>query len=204
METKVIQFYSVVRLREEDDSRIEQWLKKRTDKYTLSDVQNEIPTLMAKKLLRYLTTPIQSASFISIMIDETTYQSNTEQVVTCFRWVEDDLEVHKDFIGLYETESTKALLTIIHDVLHMRLNMTITKLRGQCYDEASAMSGSKAGVAKLISDEEPLTIYTHCYGHSLNLACNDIIKQCPIIRNAFDTANEVTKLIKKSPRRDAI
>ena len=64
--------------------------------------------------------------------------------------------------------------------------------------------GCKAGVAKLILDEEPLAIYTHCYGHSLNLACNDTIKQCVIVRNAFDTANEITKLIKKSPRRDAI
>ena len=54
------------------------------------------------------------------------------------------------------------------------------------------MSGRKAGVAKLILDEEPRAIYTHCYGHSLNLACNDNTKQCPIIRNAFDTANELT------------
>ena len=62
----------------------------------------------------------------------------------------------------------------------------------------------QAGVAKLVLDEEPRAIYTHCYGHSLNLACNDTIKQCPIIRNACDTANEITTLIKKSPRRDAI
>ena len=74
-----------------------------------------------------------------------------------------------------------------------RLNISITKLRGQCYDGASAMSGCKAGVAKLILDEEPRVIYTHCYGHSLNLACNDTIKQCAIVRNAFDTANEKKK-----------
>ena len=30
-----------------------------------------------------------------------------------------------------------------------------------------------------------------------------LIKQCAIVRNAFDTANEITKLINKSPRRDA-
>ena len=42
----------------------------------------------------------------------------------------------KDSIGLYETESTEAiaLLTIIHDVLN-RLNISITKLKGQCYDD---------------------------------------------------------------------
>ncbi|KAL5514956.1 hypothetical protein EMCRGX_G000052 [Ephydatia muelleri] len=113
------------------------------------------------------------------MIDETTDESNKEQVVICFRWVDDELDVHEDFFGLYETESTEAiaLLTIIHDVL----SISIIKLRGQCYDGASAMSGCKAGVAKLILDEEPRAIYTHCFGHSLNLACNDTIKQCAIV-----------------------
>ena len=97
---------------------------------------------MAKKVLRDLTTPIQSAPFISIMIDETTDEANKEQMVICFRWVDDELDVHEDFIGLYETESTEAvaLLTIIHDALN-RLNISITKLRGQCYDGASEMSG---------------------------------------------------------------
>ena len=83
---------------------------------------------MAKMVLRDLTSSIQSAPFISIMIDETTDESNKEQVVIRFRWVDDELDVHEDFIGLYETES------IIHDVLN-RLNISITKLRGQCYDD---------------------------------------------------------------------
>ena len=89
---------------------------------------------MAKMVLRDLTSSIQSAPFI----EETTDESNKEQVVICFRWVDDELDVHEDCIGLYETESTEAiaLLTIIHDVLN-RLNISITKLRGQCYDGAS-------------------------------------------------------------------
>ena len=37
------------------------------------------------------------------------------------------------------------------------------------------MSGYKSGVATIIREEEPRAIYTHCYGHSLNLACNDIL-----------------------------
>ena len=35
------------------------------------------------------------------------------------------------------------------------------------------MSGTKNGVAKLISEEEPRAVFTHCYGHSLNLAVGD-------------------------------
>ena len=49
-------------------------------------------------------------------------------------------------------------------------------MRGQCYDGASTMSGIKNGVAKLFMDKEPSAIYTHCYGHVLNLATGDTIK----------------------------
>ncbi len=38
------------------------------------------------------------------------------------------------------------------------------------------MSGAKSGVAKRIQDEEKKAIYTHCYGHALNLACSDATK----------------------------
>ena len=41
-----------------------------------------------------------------IMIDETTYVSNQEQVVICFRWVDDALERHEEFIGLVSTRWT--------------------------------------------------------------------------------------------------
>ena len=114
------------------------------------------------------------------------------------------LEAHEEFIGLYQVESTAAemLLTIIHDVLQ-RFNISVSKLRGQCYDGASAMSGSR-GVANKLQQEEPRAIYTHCYGHSLNLACGDMIKKSKVKRDALDTAYEIVKLVKKSPRRAAM
>ena len=65
------------------------------------------------------------------------------------------------------------------------------------------MSGSRSGVATCILQEEPRALYTHCYGHSLNLACSDTIKECRLMRNALDVVQEITKLVKKSPRRDS-
>ena len=113
--------------------------------------------------------------------------------------------MHEDFVGLNVVESidSAALTAVIKDVL-VRMNLTLTKMRGQCYDGASCMSGLKSGVATRLSEEEPRAIYTHCYGHALNLACSDTIKQCMLMRDALDTTHEITKLIKKSPRRDAI
>ena len=64
------------------------------------------------------------------------------------------------------------------------------------------MKGPRSGVAKQLLDEEPRAIYTHCYGHSLNLAISDTIKGCKIMKDSLDFIFEVSKLVKFSPKRD--
>ena len=66
------------------------------------------------------------------------------------------------------------------------------------------MSGRRYGVAKQISELQPKAIFTHCYGHALNLAASDTIKQSKVMKDALDTTHEITKLIKYSPHREAI
>ena len=87
--------------------------------------------------------------------------------MVCFRWVSDDFEVHEDFLGMYVVDSihTQTLLGVVHDVIK-RLNLSVSKDRGQCYDRATAMSGSRAGVVKMIQDEEPTVMVIHSTLHA--------------------------------------
>ena len=64
------------------------------------------------------------------------------------------------------------------------------------------MTGSKSGVAKQIQEKESRAVLTHCYGHALNLAISDTIKQSKLCRDSMDTAFEVSKLIRFSPKRN--
>ena len=130
---------------------------------------------------------------------------NKEQFTICFRWIDSNLQDHEDFIGLYEVDNISAncLLYHIKDVL-LRMNLNLSKCRGQCYDGASNMSGIKNGVAAQISSEEKRAIYTHCYGHSLNLAVSDCIKKCKGYSNALDTAFEITKLVNFLPKKNLL
>ena len=82
------------------------------------------------------------------------------------------------------------------------MKLSLSNCHGQCYDGASTLSGPKKGVAKLFSDEQPKAIYTHCYGHALNLSAEDTIKRCKIMKNALDIVFEVSKLIKYSPKKN--
>jgi hypothetical protein len=198
-------FMQLLRLRAEDDSRITDWIEKKTDKYTSPEMQNELIKTMALQVLRKIVVSISATPFFTIMIDETTDVANKEQVVVCIRWVDENLESHENFIGLYEVGSTQAamLVGVIRDVL-VRLNLSVQKIRGQCYDGASAMSGARNGVATQIQQLEGRAVYTHCYGHALNLACTDAVKKCKLMNAAMDTAYELIKLVKKSPRREAV
>ena len=83
------------------------------------------------------------------MADETTDVSNREQVTMIIRRVSEHLQVREQFLGLFHVPSIDAatLATVIKDVL-VRKNLCLQKVSGQCYDGASAMSGSKSGVAK--------------------------------------------------------
>ena len=56
--------------------------------------------------------------------------------------------------------------------------------RGQCYDGANVMCGAKSGVATMISLEETRAVFTHCYGHSLNLAVGDTVRQSKLMKSA--------------------
>ena len=197
-------FVQLFYLKGEDDNSLRRWMAKKTNKYTSGAVQNEMLQVMSLKALREIAACLHNTPFYSIMADETTDISNRKQVVICIRWVNEQLEAHEEFIGLHQVELINAatITSVIKDAL-LRMNLSLSKSRGQCYDGCSTMSGAKKGVATNIKSEEPRCLFTHCYGHALNLACADSIKRCKIMKDSLDTTYEITKLIKYSPKRDS-
>ena len=64
------------------------------------------------------------------------------------------------------------------------------------------MNGEKTGVTKQIKSEEPKALLTYYFIDSFNLAVRDAIKASKVMKNYLETMLEITKLIKKSPKRD--
>jgi hypothetical protein len=73
------------------DSSILKRLEKKQDKFTSADIQNEMLKVMALKILRDVALNIRDNGYFSIMVDETTDQSNCEQVVIVIHHVDRDL-----------------------------------------------------------------------------------------------------------------
>ena len=197
-------FWQLLKLRCEDDPTIVEWLKRRQFKYTSPTIQNEMLEIMALQVLREIAQNVKSAVTYSILADESSDVSNKEQLVFCVRWVDDSFNANEDFIGMHPLLTTEAdhIVAVIKDVL-LRIKLRIEDARGQCYDGASIMSGSKSGVATQLKLLNKKCLYTHCYGHALNLAVGDAIKSVGFLESIFDTAREICKLIKLSPKRNS-
>ena len=196
--------HQLLLLRSDDFPPIKEFLERKQLKFSSHEIQNEFLSIMAQQVLREIAASLQLAVFYALMVDETTDKANNEQIVLVFRWVDDALVAHEKFVRLYLTDSitSEALVAVIKDTL-VRLNLKIQHCRGQCYDGASSRCGTRKGVVKKLLDEEPHAVFTHCYGHALNLAVGDCVKQCKVKKMALDVGAEVSKLIEKSPKREA-
>ena len=188
-----------------ENPHITEWLKRKTDTYTSPEIQNELLKIMSLQVLREIAKEMQASSFFSLMADETTDCSNHSQLVIVIRWVQENLEVFEDFIGLNHMERINAssIVAALKDVL-MRMNLSTSRMRGQCYDGCSTMTGAKKGVVKSMKEEAPRSIFVHCYGHALNLAVSNAVKANTVLRNARDITHEITKLVKLLPKRDLL
>ena len=82
------------------------------------------------------------------------------------------------------------------------MNLKLENSLGQYFDGAAPMAGPKSGVATQIKSLNEKCLYTHCYGHALNLAIGDVIKSVKSLGETFGAAYEICKLVKKSPKRN--
>ena len=111
---------------------------------------------MYLNIIRKIASQIQESDFFCIMCDECCDVSNRKQLVICIRWVDSKLQAHEEFIGMYVLSDIKSntIVAVIKNT-PTRLNLSLKKCRGQCYDGASNTTGSRNGVATQICVEEP-------------------------------------------------
>ena len=86
----------------------------------------------------------------------------------------------------------------------IRLNIPLSNACGQCYDGAKSMCGIKNGVSNNILSENPKAFLTRCFGHALNLAVGNMVKDARFLKDCMDRTYHISNLIQKSPKRDAM
>ena len=74
----------------------------------------------------------------------------------------------------------------------LRLNLSLANCRRQRYDGVENMADIRTVLATLISEYEQRAIFTHCYGHTLNLAAADAMQQSKVLCCALDIVGEMS------------
>ena len=124
-------FKQLLLLRDEDDEVLQKLIEKSYDKHMSLNAQNEILQIMAIKVLHGIASDTAESGYYSIMADESTDASNIEQLVICICWVDKEMTVCKEYIGLMPVAQTNAdtVVICIKDVL-LHMNLRIQDLVG--------------------------------------------------------------------------
>ncbi|KAK3095241.1 hypothetical protein FSP39_012040 [Pinctada imbricata] len=193
-------FIQLLRLRAEDNPLLQTLIE--NGRYLSPEIVNEQISLIGQNILRHLLDSVKTSKWYSVMADECMDVSYEEQLVICVRWVDSDLQIHEDMLGLLKIESQTSnyITAAIKDIL-LRCGLPLELCRGQAYDGAPNMSGHLSGVAKQIQDQSPSALGVHCLAHCINLCVQDVTKKCQPVRDSMDLVIEIEKLICLSPKR---
>ena len=185
-------FKQLLKVRSLDAKYLEAWLSRKVD-MTSWATQNEILDLFSHSIIRQICADIRSGKQFAIIVDGTQDISGAEQESICLRYVDrQTLEPVEVFVGLYAVSETtgKAMSSMIQDVL-LRLNLSLSNLRGQTFDGAANMSGVHNGCQSLISAKQPLALYVHCGAHCVNLVAQHASSVSLCVRDAMAWLQEL-------------
>ena len=82
------------------------------------------------------------------------------------------------------------------------LNLDLKNIVGECYDGASNMCGIHGGLATLMKETSPLSIYVHCYAHRLNLALEGSLSLVQNLKNTLGTIQSLYNFIGGTAERE--
>ena len=199
-------FISLLKYRAETDQALATHLANapKNATYISPLIQNELINLCGKQISTIISSECKKANFFTLLADECSDVSNTEQISLCLRYVHSEKQHHtvkEEFLQFIPTRD------ITGDTLSSALSVALTDaglgecvMVGQGYDGAGNMSGHTKGVQARMLKIHPHATYVHCQSHNLNLA---ISKACelPLVRNMYDTARKILNFIPSSPKR---
>uniref|UniRef100_A0A8C6P238 Zinc finger MYM-type protein 1-like n=1 Tax=Nothobranchius furzeri TaxID=105023 RepID=A0A8C6P238_NOTFU len=163
--------------------------------------QNDIIKALATSVKRVIQTELQECDIFSILLDETTDVSHTEQVSFVVRYVH-NMEIKERFLQVCNVESTcgDALEKLVRALLEEN-NLKIDNIRGQGYDGAANMSGQFKGLQSRIQKQNPKALYVHCQAHCLNLVLVDSAKSNICFVSFFNLVEKLYTFVANSSKR---
>ncbi|XP_060210506.1 uncharacterized protein LOC132637434 [Lycium barbarum] len=120
-----------------------------------------------------------NGDYFSLLVDESCDVSRKEQMAIVLRYVDRWGSVVERFIGIVHVRNTSALCLKEAIVNYLaQHSLSLSNIRGQCYDGASNMQGRLSGLKILIQQESRSAHAIHCFAHQLQLTLVGVSKKC--------------------------
>ena len=182
------------------------FLDKEQITYTSHEPQNELIQAIYQEVCSEIQVRIHKSRYVSVMMDDTSDYSNTEQSAVSVRLIhEGKVEEHLlSLVDASEDYSAEGLSKVMLDTLEcfdVKPETSSHKLIGQSYDGASTMSGNLNGVQKRIRDRFPYAYYTHCVAHRMALCAKQSANKIQSVSDFFDTTDKIIKFFRSSAKR---
>ncbi|XP_050511746.1 zinc finger MYM-type protein 1-like [Diabrotica virgifera virgifera] len=173
-----------------------------TTSYLSKTVCDEFISLMAEKVLIYISNEIKKAKYFSLIVDSTPDAAHIDQLTLVIRYVLDNGEPCERFIKFLPSVGHKAQEMFDAITIELeQLNINLKDCRGQSYDNASNMSGIYNGLQAKIQEQAPFAMFVPCAAHSLNLVGTSAAESCPEACRFFMLLEEVYTFFVKSTER---
>ena len=180
------------------------------NKYMPHEVLEEQEKDLVLSARNELINEIRNAKFFSIIYDESTDMSKTEQLTFSVRYCSYEYEVKDAFIGIIPCDNgltSEALLGYIKDIM-IRCSFDSQKLVAGSFDSQKLVAVAFDGasimkhLAQLIKKEiAPDILYIHCVAHYNELVVKDASNNSALLEGAQSLCEFLYVLVGISPKR---
>ncbi|XP_070046177.1 uncharacterized protein [Nicotiana tomentosiformis] len=150
----------------------------KNDQLTSHKIQKDIIIAYKIETVKAIMDDL-NGNFFALLVDESCDVSCKEQLAIVMRYVNRCGSMVEHFIGIVHVRNTTALCLkkAIVDYLAQH-SLSLSYVRGQCYDGARNMQGDLCGLKTLIQQESKSAYSIHCFAHQLQLTLVAVSKKC--------------------------
>ncbi|XP_031274098.1 zinc finger MYM-type protein 1-like [Pistacia vera] len=140
-------------------------------------IQKDIVNDAANETTKAIISDLGDDIF-SVLIDESRDVSIKEQMAIAICYVDKNGHVLERFVGIVHVgDTTIVSLKMTLESLFYKHGLSLSRLRGQGYDEANNIQGEFNGLKSLILRENEYAYYVHCFAHQLQLTLVAVAKK---------------------------
>jgi len=163
--------------------------------YLSHHTQDELISLMAADVRKSLVAEIKKAKYYAIMVDSTPDIAHIDQFAIVVRYVHAkptaEPVIRTAFLGFVQMGKDASSVSAGIVEFLAELGIDFKDCRGQCYDNATVMTGDIRGVQRQLLDKNPQATFVNCNNHSLNLAGKDAVNTDVGSHNFFSHVEDV-------------